>query len=176
MGEVKYFKRLLITVAALFVVCTTLLPAAAIADESPIVADSCTIITGKPGLDIVSPDVVKITPPSVEISSSGGCSFSTRSISALDVNRRVDSAIINLPAGETGTVKKLSITQIVDGNSKLLYGCSNLTVKNGTDLNVVCGGAAYLPEKSTLLYSADLTAFTPGIDFSVTLTASKSSV
>ena len=59
---------------------------------------------------------------------------------------RVGSAVVDLPDGETGTIKKIVITG-PDGQRE--FGCENIDVKNGTDLILSCGGPAYLKAGKT---------------------------
>lgn len=69
----------------------------------------------------------------------------------------VRSAIVSLPEGETGTIDEIIITG-PDGNRE--FGCSNIKVKNGTNLIPACGGPAVL-KAGTTTYQAKGSYFEP---------------
>lgn len=72
----------------------------------------------------------------------------------------VRSAIVSLPAGESGTIQSIIITG-PDGARE--FGCSNIKIKDGTDLIKACGGPAVL-KPGTTRYQANGKDFIPNPD------------
>lgn len=72
----------------------------------------------------------------------------------------VRSAIVSLPAGESGTIQSIIITG-PDGARE--FGCSNIKIKDGTDLIKACGGPAVLKPGDTI-YQANGKDFIPNPD------------
>ncbi len=176
MNIFRYFKKILGVIAVLFMIYATLFPGIGMAATLPAPTSSgCTFI-GE--LKIIPdpnyPNEIDVIPPTVIVNDASGCAFIADSIK-LPEALRVDRAIVQLPVGESGVVKSLQINQIDDENNKtLIYGCSNLKVANGTNLNVSCGGPSYLPANKSLEYTATIADFKPGTNFAITLIASKS--
>ncbi|NEO58384.1 MAG: hypothetical protein F6K54_38240 [Okeania sp. SIO3B5] len=76
----------------------------------------------------------------------GSCSYTNTDPVPVDLT--VNSAIIDLPPGETGTIDEILIT----GPNGPEYSCSNINVANGTDLIPACGqGSAVLKAGMTTL-------------------------
>lgn len=176
MNQFKYSKKIFGVIAVLLVICATFFPRMAIADSltAPIKSD-CTVV-GELRIipDPKDPNEIDVLPPTVIVNNADGCSFSANAMK-LPQALRVERAIIKLPAGVTGVVKSLQISKVDDeGNKTVIYGCSNLKVKNGTDLNVSCGGPSYLPSNQSLQYNATIADFKPGTKFTITLVASQS--
>lgn len=174
MNRFKYSKKIFGVIAILLVICATVFPKIAIADAASAPTDCSFVgqVTIIP--DPNDPNEIDITPPTVIVNDINGCTF-TADAMKLPEPLRVDRAIVQLPAGEMGVVKSLQINEIdAQGGEKVIYGCSNLKVQNGTDLNVSCGGASYLPSNKSLKYSATIADFQPGTKFAITLVASKS--
>ncbi|MEH2371361.1 hypothetical protein [Nostoc sp.] len=176
MNQFKYSKKIFGVIAVLLVICATFFPRMAIADSltAPIKSD-CTVV-GELRIipDPKDPNEIDVLPPTVIVNNADGCSFSANAM-RLPQALRVERAIIKLPAGVTGVVKSLQISNVDDeGNNTVIYACSNLKVKNGTDLNVSCGGPSYLPSNQSLQYNATIADFKRGTKFAITLVASQS--
>jgi hypothetical protein len=176
MNRFKYSQKIFGVIAVLLVICATSFPGMAIADSltAPSRLD-CSIVGNVRIIpDPNDPNEIDVLPPTVIVNNVNGCSFSANAMK-LPQALRVERAIIKLPVDVTGVVKSLQINQIDDkGNKTVIYGCSNLKVKNGTDLNVSCGGPSYLPSNQSLQYSATIADFKPGTEFAITLVASQS--
>ncbi|NEU83673.1 hypothetical protein [Nostoc sp. UIC 10630] len=176
MNQFKYSKKIFGVIAVLLVICATFFPRMAIADllTAPI-KSGCTVVGDVRIIpDPNNPNEIDVLPPTVIVNNADGCSFSANAMK-LPQALRVERAIIKLPAGVTGVVKSLQISKVDDeGNKTVIYGCSNLKVKDGTDLNVSCGGPSYLPSNQSLQYNATIADFKRGTKFAITLVASQS--
>jgi len=80
----------------------------------------------------------------------------------------VTSAVLSLPAGETGTIDKITIT----GPDGLEFGCEDIKVKDKVDLIEACGGLGVLKPGGPIDYVATGSGFSPKLDteLGVTLT------
>ncbi|BAZ31040.1 hypothetical protein NIES4074_35100 [Cylindrospermum sp. NIES-4074] len=85
----------------------------------------------------------------------GGFNFSVKTSVPAPITVR--SAVLSLPAGETGTINSIAITG-PDGVRE--FGCVNTKVQNGTDLVKACGGPAALKAGPTT-YAAQGSNFSP---------------
>ncbi|HLO85443.1 MAG TPA: hypothetical protein VK203_10630 [Nostocaceae cyanobacterium] len=96
-----------------------------------------------------------------------GGSFSVDKTGDVPLTTVITSAILSLPANETGIIESIVITG-PDGQRE--FGCENIKVKNGTDLIKACGGNAFLKAGKTN-YKAKGSNFQPILDtvFSVNL-------
>lgn len=103
---------------------------------------------------------------SIEIKD-GGFDLSKGVVGQVPEDLRIASAVVTLPAGETGLINSIAISG-PDGQRE--FGCENLKVTNGTDLIKSCGGPAYLAAGKTT-YMAQGSNFQPqgDVKFSVTL-------
>ncbi|WP_013320960.1 hypothetical protein [Gloeothece verrucosa] len=82
----------------------------------------------------------------------------------LDMAEPVRSAIVALPDGETGMIELIQIVNVSpNGQQEIEFGCSNLKVKNKTDLIQSCGGPAILKPGLTI-YRASGKDFGPALD------------
>ncbi|MDZ8136024.1 MAG: hypothetical protein RM049_12085 [Nostoc sp. DedQUE04] len=176
MNRFKYSKKIFGVLAVLLVICATFFPRMAIADSqtAPFKSD-CTVVGDVRIIpDPNDPNEIDVIPPTVIVNNADGCSFSANAMK-LSQALRVERAIIELPEGVTGVVKSLQISKVDnEGNKAVIYGCSNLKVQDGTDLNVSCGGPSYLPANQSLEYNATIADFEPGTKFAITLVASQS--
>lgn len=79
----------------------------------------------------------------------------------------VRSAVVTLPASETGTLEKIIIT---GPTGEREFGCFNIKIKNGSDLIKSCGGPAVLKAGNTT-YEAKGSDFSPqaDVEFAVSL-------
>lgn len=176
MNQFKYSKKIFGVIAVLLVICATFFPRMAIADSLTAPIKSGCSVVGNVRIipDPQDPNKIDVLPPTVIVNNTDGCSFSADAMKLAQA-LRVEKAVIKLPAGVTGVVKSLQISKIDnEGNKTLIYGCSNLKVQNGTDLNVSCGGPSYLPPNQSLQYNATIADFKPGTKFAITLVASES--
>ncbi len=83
----------------------------------------------------------------------------------IETTEPVRSAIVSLPDAETGVIESIQIVNIApDGHEEIEFGCSNLKVKNKTDLIASCGGPAILKPGLTV-YRASGKDFKPTPDF-----------
>ncbi len=170
MNQFKYSKKIFGVIAVLLVICATFFPRMAIADSlaAPI-KSGCTVVGD---VRIIpnpnNPNEIDVLPPTVIVNNVGGCSFSANAMK-LPQALRVERAIIKLPAGVTGVVKSLQISKVDDeGNKTVIYGCSDLKVKNGTDLNVSCGGHVTSPRTSPCNIMQLLQTFERGTKLAIT--------
>lgn len=176
MNRFKYSQKIFGVIAVLLVICATFFPGMAIADSRTVpIKSGCTVVGDVKIIpDPNDPNEIDVIPPTVVVNNINGCSFTANAMK-LPQALRVGSAIVKLPVGVTGVVKSLQISQVDDkGDKTVIYGCSNLKVENGTDLNVSCGGPSYLPANQPLQYNATIAGFKRGTKFAITLAASPS--
>lgn len=149
MNRFRYSKNILGAITVLLVICATFFSGIAIAAPFSPISSACTVEEKEPQVIVEPSGEVDIIPPNVIFNKVGECAFTTLKPIKLrellpnipEVRAiRIDRAIVQLPPGETVVVKNLQINQIDDeGGKTVIYGCSNLKVNNGTDLNVSCG-------------------------------------
>jgi hypothetical protein len=108
------------------------------------------------------------TPPLTAKITGGSFTVDTQPVdNPLTQKTVVRQAILTLPRGETGTISSITITDsITDANpaGKRVFGCTNVKVKNGTDLIKACGGPSELSPGGKFRYQAQGSGFGPKTD------------